>query len=105
MKADGDFVKAWGGIASLELTLPLVWTEASARDVRLESVTTWLSARPAAFAGLDTLKGSIAPGKDADFVVWDPDATFTVDARRLHQRHKTTRPCDRDVLEGPPRVS
>jgi len=67
-----------------------VWTAASARGITLERVASWLSATPAAFAGLAERTGSIAEGKDADLVVWNPDMEFTVDERRLHQRHKVT---------------
>jgi len=90
MKGGGDFVRAWGGIASLELSLPIVWTGAKARGIGLERVTEWLSAGPARLAGLDGRKGSIEPGKDADLVVWDPDAEVVVDEARLHQRHRRT---------------
>jgi len=90
MKAGGDFVRAWGGIASLELSLSAVWTGAAARGIGLERLPAWLSAAPARLAGLDDRKGSIEPGKDADLVVWNPDAEFTVDETRLHQRHKRT---------------
>src|SRR5262249_3335865 len=90
LKADGDFVRAWGGIASLELSLPAVWTGAAARGIGVDRVAEWLSAAPARLAGLDGRKGSIAPGKDADLVVWDPDAEFTVDEACLRQRHKRT---------------
>jgi allantoinase len=90
MKAGGDFLQAWGGIASLELSLPAVWTGAAARGIDVARVFEWLSAAPARLAGLGGRKGSIAQGKDADLVVWDPGAEFVVDAARLRQRHKHT---------------
>jgi allantoinase len=87
---EGDFFRTWGGIASLELGLPVMWTAARERGHGPERLAQWMSAAPARLAGLDSRKGAIAPGRDADFVVWDPDATFTVDPSRLHQRHKLT---------------
>jgi allantoinase len=84
----GDFAEAWGGIASLQLGLPAVWTEASRRGHSLGEISSWMSARPAALAGLGRRKGQIAPGFDADLVVWDPEAEFEVDAEQLHFRHK-----------------
>ncbi len=86
----GDFRGAWGGIASLQLALPAVWTEARRRGFTLEHLAEWLCAAPARLAGLSGRKGRIAPGYDADFVVWDPDASFVVDAERLYHRHKIT---------------
>ena len=121
LKCPGDFMKAWGGIASLELSLATVWTSAreevsrlksqgseslngegylrSRTSMRLEtsdlrvdlcSLAGWMSEGPARLAGLHNRKGRIAPGYDADLVVWDPDAVWTVDHSRLHQRHKMT---------------
>ena len=86
----GDFALAWGGIASLQHGLPVVWTAARARGVPFERVLHWMSSAPAALLGLGARKGAIAPGRDADFVVWTPESTFTVDAAALLQRHALT---------------
>ena len=85
----GDFGEAWGGVASLQLGLPLVWSAARARGVRLESVVRWMSTAPAALAGLGA-KGAIEPGRDADLVVFAPDASFEVDPAQLHHRNPVT---------------
>jgi len=90
MKCAPDFIRAWGGIAGLELSLPMVWTHASRRKRTPVDLARWMSAAPAALAGFAGQKGVIAAGADADFVVWDPDAEFTVDASKLQQRHKLT---------------
>jgi allantoinase len=84
----GDFAAAWGGISSLQLGLPAVWTEARRRGHGLAELAAWMSARPARLAGLGRRKGRIAPGTDADLVVWDPEAEIAVDADSLHFRHK-----------------
>ena len=86
----GDFSRAWGGIASLELGLSATWTEARARGFGVESIAQWMCAAPARLAGLSASKGAIAPGRDADFVVWDPEGERVIDAARLEQRHKLT---------------
>jgi allantoinase len=83
----GDFGDAWGGIASLQLSLPVVWTEARRRGHGLTDVVRWMAERPAALVGL-AAKGRIAAGRDADLVVFAPDAAFTVG--ELHHRNPIT---------------
>ncbi len=90
----GDLKKAWGGIASLQLLLPAVWTA-----MRDECVFAALTSHPAALVGMDNRKGSIKPGFEADLVVFDPDAEFIVNAAALQHRHKWT-PYDGQRLHG-----
>jgi allantoinase len=85
----GDFGVAWGGIASLQLSLPAVWTAARARGHRLVDVAGWMAERPAELAGLRG-KGRIALGGDADLCLFAPDEAFVVDPGRLHHRHPVT---------------
>ncbi len=85
----GDFGAAWGGISSLQLGLPLIWTAARERGHDLAEVLGWMSAGPARVVGVSG-KGAIAEGYDADLVVLAPDQTFTVDAEALHHRHPVT---------------
>ena len=89
MKTPGNFISAWGGIASLELSLPVVWTAASGRGLTRVDLARWMSSRSATLAGLSD-RGQIAVGMAADFVAWDPDGAFTVAPGRLQQRHKLT---------------
>ncbi len=86
----GDFAAAWGGISSLQLGLPAVWTEARRRGHDLTELASWMSARPAALAGLGRRKGRIAVGHDADLVIWDPQAEISVQPPFLHFRHKVS---------------
>ena len=95
----GDFLAAWGGVSGLQLTLPVVWTEARRRGVGLEQIFCWLSTRPADLFGLGRNKGKISVGCDADLVVFDPDALWRVDSQQLLHRHKVT-PYDGMLLQG-----
>jgi allantoinase len=83
----GDFKAAWGGIASLPVALPVMWTEASERGFTLREIARWMAEAPARLAGCDAKKGKIAAEFDADFVVFDPEAEFVVTPERLHYRH------------------
>ncbi|WP_432885659.1 allantoinase AllB [Kribbella sp. CA-245084] len=94
----GDFGTAWGGIASLQLGLPAVWTEARRRGFTLADVVRWMSAAPAKQTGL-TAKGGLEIGYDADFCVLAPDETFTVDATQLQHKNAIT-PYDGRTLTG-----
>jgi allantoinase len=86
----GDFLRAWGGISSLQLRLPVMWTAARARGFGLEKLAEWLCAAPARLVGLDARKGALRAGCDADLVVWNPEAMFHVEPSMLHHRHKFT---------------
>lgn len=88
-RGHGDFAEAWGGIAGLQLGLRAVWTAASARGIPLERVIGWMSTATAAFAGL-TEKGAIEPGRDADLIVFAPDARATVHAADLLHKNKVS---------------
>jgi allantoinase len=85
----GDFFAAWGGVSSLQLSLPVVWTQARRRGEDLARVVGWMSTGPAELAGLAT-KGRIQPGHDADLVVFAPDEGFVVDPATLQHRHPLT---------------
>ncbi len=85
----GDFGEAWGGIASVQLGLPLIWTAAGTRGHNLVDVARWMSQKPADIAGISS-KGGIVTGKDADLVVFAPDDSFVVDPTRLHHKNPLT---------------
>jgi len=84
----GDFRAAWGGIGSLSVSLPAMWTAARERGFHITDLVRWMSEQPSALAGLSSRKGKIAAGHDADLVIFDPDATFEVDPDGLPTRHK-----------------
>ncbi len=84
----GDFMHAWGGIASLQLGLSVLYTLASERGIPLERIWKWNSEAPAELAGLAKRKGRLATGCDADLVIWDDKASVTVEPQHLKHRHK-----------------
>ena len=94
----GDFGTAWGGIASLQLSLAVMWTAARARGIGLEQVVEWMSSKPAALAGLRS-KGTIAVGYDADLSIFAPDDAFVVHAEKLEHKNPIT-PYDERSLSG-----
>ena len=95
----GDFLAAWGGISSLQLRLPIVWTEAQSRGFSIRDLARWLCSAPSSLVGLTNKKGAIEAGYDADIVIWNPEKQFKVEANALHHRHKLTPYHDR-ILQG-----
>ena len=99
LREQGDFMKAWGGISSLQLRLPLMWTEANARGFTVNQLAEWLCAAPARQVGLAPAKGSISVGGDADIVIWNPEQEFLVTPEVIQHRHKLTPYAD-ETLRG-----
>jgi allantoinase len=99
LRESGDFMQAWGGISSLQLRLPIVWTESKQRGFSLDYLARWLCSAPAKLVGLEGRKGLIAEGYDADLVIWNPTRQVRVEATGLEHRHKLTPYQDR-VLAG-----
>jgi allantoinase len=97
-ETEGDFFSAWGGIASLQLSLSAVWTGARARRLKPERIAQWMCAAPARLAGLQNRKGALAGGYDADIIVWDPETRFVVDPTELLHRHKLTPYAGRELF-------
>jgi allantoinase len=86
----GDFMKAWGGISSIQFALPVLWSVARKRGCDLNDIAKWLCENPAVLPGLQQNKGKIEKGYDADFAVWDPDQQFTVTENIIRHKHKLT---------------
>jgi allantoinase len=101
LREQGDFMNAWGGISSLQLRLPIMWTDARARGRTIKDLTEWLCRAPARQVGLHNLKGAIKDGFDADVVIWNPDREFKVEVEppMLNHRHKLS-PYNGEVLRG-----
>ncbi|MDH3710119.1 MAG: allantoinase AllB [Cyclobacteriaceae bacterium] len=86
----GDFIKAWGGISSLQFLLPLIWTLGQSHKISLFDLHQWVSLAAARFLNIDDHKGKIVPGYDADLVVWNPEEEFQVTSEIIEFRHKVT---------------
>lgn len=92
----GRFDQAWGGISSLQLGLPVIWAEASKRGFAITDVVRWMSREPAKLLGLSR---KIAPGEQADLIIFDDDSPWVVDGQALLHRHKVT-PYDGRLVRG-----
>jgi allantoinase len=96
----GDFFKAWGGISSLQLGLPVMWTKLSGRNYSLKHLVRWMCSGPARLVGLENHKGAIAIGYDCDIVVWNPEIRFIVRPKMLYHRHKFTQYLNQPLRGG-----
>ncbi|HTV06326.1 MAG TPA: allantoinase AllB [Acidobacteriaceae bacterium] len=96
---EGSFKTAWGGISSLAVALPVVWTGMRERGLGLDALALWMALHPAKLAGLDVQKGAITVGRDADFVVFDEKAETRVNEDALHCRHAVS-PYVGETLRG-----
>ncbi len=97
-RTDGDFFSAWGGIASLQLSLSAVWTGARTRGVEPARLSEWMCAGPARLAGLTARAGALVANRDADIVIWDPDASYVVNPTHLRHRHPVTPYAGRELF-------
>jgi allantoinase len=95
----GRFDLAWGGIASLSLAASIVHTECVGRGFALDDIVRWMSSAPAALAGISQEAGALEGGRDANFVIFDTDAEFTVTPDKLHYRHAIS-PYLNETLRG-----
>ncbi|HEX8141120.1 MAG TPA: allantoinase AllB [Pyrinomonadaceae bacterium] len=89
-KDTGDFMQAWGGISSLQLRLPVMWTHMRERGQTINHLVEWMAMAPARLVGLDGRKGAIRVGCDADIVIWNGEADFRVEPSMIEHRHKLT---------------
>ncbi|XP_011053549.1 PREDICTED: allantoinase, mitochondrial isoform X1 [Acromyrmex echinatior] len=99
LKTSGNFLTAWGGISSLQFGLPLIWTAAKMRGIPFFDVSKLLSNQPAKLCGLEDRKGDLSVGKDADFVIWDPEESIKIEADDIYHKNKLT-PYQGKILFG-----
>lgn len=86
----GNLQKAWGGISSIQFSLPVIWTSAQRRGFQIADVSRWMSSSVADFIGFKQSKGYLKEGYDADIVIWNPEEKFTVKTKDIHFRHRIT---------------
>lgn len=86
----GDFMKAWGGISSLQFSLPILWTAAKKHNCSVADMAKWLCENSSKLPGMQNAKGKIQKGYDADLIIWDPEEKFTVTPEIIQHRHKLT---------------
>jgi allantoinase len=86
-KGEHDIWQAWGGVAGIQATLPVLFTDGvHARGLTLERVAYLTATSPAQLFGLFPRKGAIAVGADADFAIVDPARQWTLDSGELETR-------------------
>lgn len=95
-----DFEKAWGGIASLQLGLSCVWSRGREYGLSIPEMSRVMSLQTAQLVGLEKRKGTIEVGKDADFVIWNPEARFKVFPDALEMKNRVTSPYNGQELHG-----
>ena len=95
----GNLKKAWGGIASIQFALPVLWTAAKKHHCTELDIAKWLCENPVKFISSNIKKGKLEIGFDADIVVWNSNETFTVTENIIHHKHKIT-PYQNEELFG-----
>lgn len=70
------------------LGLSLIWTHGSKRGLSLIDISRLMSQKPAELCGLDHFKGSIKPGYDADFIVFDPEQELKITQDIIQHKNK-----------------
>ncbi len=80
----GDFSKIPNGIGSVEHRMDLMYQGVVSGQITLERFVELTSTTPARMFGLYGLKGVIAPGADADLVIYDPDGHTSIGVGKTH---------------------
>lgn len=94
----GNFKKAWGGIAGLQFSLPVVWTKMKEKNIPVQNMLKWLCENPGKLCGLNYSKAKIEKGLDADLVVWSPEKKFKAEQKDILHRHKITPYLNRELF-------